>query len=182
MKTSARVSDELPSFWLWFWAGTGDKPGYRRIADRWLWLHGLIGFAVAELVTVRLAEVAEKALLPLMAIFVGLTFSWAGNAHALLQSKEVTAVADERKGGIFEYVYTFQLCILIILTVIVVWVVPLLGFPYLLPKRFGFTVFNFVAKCLLYGLISLAFRCSWQAVLGANMLLLIRVRLGKSAK
>lgn len=137
---------------------------------------------MAALVTVRLVDVAEKALLPLMAIFVGLTFSWAGNAHALLQSREVLAVASERKGGIFEYVYTFQLCILIILSVVVIWVIPLLGLPYLVPKDFGFITFNFLTKCLLYGSLSLAFRCSWQAVLGANMLLLIRARLSPSGK
>jgi hypothetical protein len=170
------VNNKLPGFWVWFFRGTGERAGLWRLFDSWLIAHVVIGTALAYLVQRPIGDVAEKALIPMMAIFVGLTFSWAGNAHALLQSKEVVNLGKSRSGGIFEYVYTFQLCILVMLLTIIAWVVPLLNLPFLLNGFIALDIFNRLASVVLFTLISLAFRTSWQAVLGANMLLLIRVK------
>jgi hypothetical protein len=170
------VNNTLPGFWVWLFRGTGERAGLWRLFDSWSIAHISIGVALAYLAHRPIGDVAEKALIPMMAIFVGLTFSWAGNAHALLQSKEVVNLGKRRLGGIFEYVYTFQLCIMVMLLTIIAWVVPLLNIPFLLDGFIPLDIFNRFASALLFALISLALRTSWQAVLGANMLLLIRVK------
>lgn len=170
------MKNRLPGFWTWFFRGTGERAGLRRLLDGWLIVHIAIGVTLALIVQRPIWDVAEKALIPMMAIFVGLTFSWAGNAHALLQSKEVRKLSENRVGGIFEYVYTFQLCILVMLLTIMAWVVPILSIPFFLSDFITLNHFNKGASAFLFSMISLAFRTSWQAVLGANMLLLIRVQ------
>jgi hypothetical protein len=142
-----------------------------------VFLHILVGALGASLIHRELADVAQATLLPLMAIFVGLTFSWAGNAHSLLQSNEVIALSRTRMGGIAEYIFAFQLSILVILLAVLGWIIPSLKLRFILDGTFQVADFNFLAAVLLYAMLSLSFRTSWQAVLGANMLLLIRARL-----
>lgn len=134
----------------------------------------MVGGLAAALVDLPLAEVSTKALFPLMAMFIGLTFSWAGNAHALLQSPEIRRATNDHPGGLAAYVFSFQLCILVLLVTMAAWVAPLLELRYFLPSQVGLDAFNALAEGALYGLISLAMRSSWHAVLGANMLLLLR--------
>lgn len=142
-----------------------------------MFLHVLVGVLGASFINRELADVAQATLLPLMAIFVGLTFSWAGNSHSLLQSNEVIALSRTRSGGIAEYIFTFQLSILVILAAVLFWIIPSLKLRFILDGTFRVGDFNFLAAVLLYAILSLSFRTSWQAVLGANMLLLIRARL-----
>ncbi len=168
------MTNRLPTFWKWFLSGLGGRPGYVRLLGWFALVHLAIGLAAACLVQENLKEVATLALFPLIGIFVGLTFSWAGNAHALMQSKELITLAKHRAGGVAEYVFTFQLCVLVVLVVITAWVLPLLKLTYLLSDLMDLQRFNFCASVLLYALISLSFRTSWQAVLGANMLLISR--------
>lgn len=168
---------KLPEFWLWFLRGSGGRPGFRRLVNRWLWLHLLVGVVLASAVDLSIDQVAEKALMPLLAILVGLTFSWAGNAHALLQSSEIIELAKNRAGGLAEYIFTFQLCILVILVTIGCWVLPSLKLPYFMRGVIAQQRFDWVAAVGMYALLSLAVRTSWHAVLGANMLLLSKARL-----
>lgn len=180
IRESVQVDNDVPTFWRWFFKGAGSGPGAKRLWDRWLTLHIGLGLTLSAVVPVSLGDLAQRALLPLMAIFIGLTFSWAGNAHSLMQSEEVARMAGRRAGGMAEYVYTFQLCILVMLSTIVFWVVPTLNLPYLIPGGFGMLWFEKISEIFLYSILSLALRTSWQAVLGANMLLLSRAKIRKS--
>lgn len=171
------MNSNLPGFWSWFFRGADAAPGYRRIINRQFAIHIAVGLLASSCIQADLATVAQGALLPLMAIFVGLTFSWAGNAHALLQSAEIVTFAKSRRGGIAEYIFTFQLCILLIMVTVLLWIIPILKARYLFYSLISLQHFNLAASVLLYALLSLAFRTSWQAVLGANMLLLVRSRL-----
>lgn len=112
-----------------------------------------------------------------MAIFVGLTFSWAGNAHALLQSPEILKFAENSGDGIEGYIFSFQLSILVLLVTMAFWVMPSLEIAYPLRSGFGLNAFNFLSEWLLYSLLAMALRSSWHAVLGANLLLLVRAKL-----
>ena len=170
------MKTRLPGFWEWLLRGTGERAGVRRLFDGWAIVHLAVGAVLVLLIHRPIGEIAEKALFPMMAIFVGLTFSWAGNAHALLQSNEVIKLGKARPGGVFEYVYTFQLCILVMLFTITIWIIPVLKLPFLIGGVIGLATFNQIATGLLFALLSLALRTSWQAVLGANMLLIIRVQ------
>lgn len=171
------MNSPLPTFWKWFYQGAGGRPGFRRLINGWLLFHVGIAVVLTELISAPVAVVAEKTLLPVMAIFVGLTFSWAGNAHALLQSDEIIDLAKNRKGGIAEYVFTFQLSILVLLVAIGLWVLPSLQLPYVLESVGGRREAELLGEIILYAVLSISLRTSWQAVLGANMLLLVRAEL-----
>lgn len=160
----------IPTFWCWFFYGVAKEPGYRRMANAWGLFHVVVGGVVAFAVEVDFQDLAKSALLPLMAILVGLTFSWAGNVNSIMQTEEVQKFLKE-KGGAIEYVYTFQLCILINIAVICAWCIPLLELPYLLPSATRSLVEGAMAAGL-FAAVSLAIRTGWHAVVGSNMLLL----------
>jgi hypothetical protein len=64
-----------------------------------------------------LGDVANTVFVPLIGIFVGLSFACA-NAHALLQSNEIRLMARNRAEGMPEYAFTFQLAMLVTLTTV----------------------------------------------------------------
>lgn len=106
---------------------------------------------------------------------MGLTFPWAGNAHALMQSQEIVEYAKKKAGGMPDYVFTFQLCILVNVVTICLWAIPTLEIPYPFSSTKMQGALDWTSKAMLFGLTSLAIRTGWHAVLGANMLLLMRV-------
>lgn len=168
------TSGDIATFWEWFFRGVSGRPGLTRVTDRWFFFHLCVGAALGWFIDAQPAELAKSALLPLMAILVGLTFSWAGNVNAILQTDEVIKFVRE-KGGPQEYVYTFQLCILINIAVIGAWCIPLLELPYVL-HCFPYATFERLATALLMAAVSLAIRTGWHAVIGSNMLLLRRLK------
>ena len=126
---------------------------------------------------------ANTVLLPLVGILIGLSFAWAGNAQAMLQTREIASLSDYHEGGFAEYVYLYQTAILIILITLVLW-----GFA-------GLKVFDswwptqtanypyFATKAFLFMLASLTLRSCWQVIMGSQWMLLaqkkIKEHLGK---
>jgi hypothetical protein len=162
------------SFWYWFLKGGEERPGWLRLLDRWLALHALIGVGLGLVVKKRIGDVGEGALLPLAGVLVGLSFAWSGNALALLQTPEIERVARHQRGGLRDYVYTFQLSILVLLVTICAWGIASLGvFEITWPGTANVPAYRSVAS-LMYGLTSLAIRECWQVVMGGQWLLILR--------
>lgn len=161
-------------FWRWFFRGLNDqKPGYRAFLDRWLLLHLLVGFAIAAIVQRPLSEVATSVLLPLAGVFVGLSFAWAGNAQAILQSPEIEELMRRHPGGRVEYVYSFQASILFILIALVGWGMAGFGFPELS----SYPIAEKTYMGALFFVASMAVRECWSVVLGAQLLILARLEI-----
>lgn len=160
------------SYWKWFFRGYGSRPGFRRVINKWLIIHILIGILIAFSVSKQLQEISNAVLLPLFGIIIGLSFAWAGNAQALMQSPEIEKLSEYRDGGFLEYVYTYQTAILVILVTLVLWSIAGLsiiddifsnktnGLPYFFVKGFLFT------------LCSLTIRESWHVVIGVQWMLI----------
>src|SRR5690349_15998442 len=98
----------LPRFWRWFFRGTEGKPGWLKYRNRWLIVHVAVGAMMALVLPGSLADAAKSVLLPLVGIFVGMSFAWVGNAQAIIQTAEIDRLAKEQGGGIENYVFTFQ--------------------------------------------------------------------------
>lgn len=161
----------------WFLRGSGWKPGYKRIVNWWLFAHLFIGIILSLIVQVDLTRAANSVLLPLSAIFIGLTFAWAGNANALLQSHEIDKLSQYHEGGFVEYVYIFQTAILIILMSLVFWgLAGLKVFDKLWPTPVN-TIGYFVVKSILFAFSSMTLRECWHVVKGAQWLLLAKRRI-----
>ena len=176
----SRESRQL-SFWRWFLRG-GRGRGWRKFADLWLLLHLAVGLALSYLVPASLSSAATTVLLPLVGILIGLSFAWAGNAQALLQTEEIEKLAEYRPGGFEEYVYTYQAAILTILSSVVLWGVAALGIfdlscPWSCP-----TYVYFAMKVCLYSFSSITIRECWHVVLGAQMMLLMRRRIRRGPR
>ncbi len=172
-------NNKLFTFWHWFFYGTGGSPGWTRLLNSYLIVHLIFGVALTYLIELPVSDVAENALLPMLAVFIGLTFSWAGNAHSLMQTPEVQEIASNKPGGIYEYVYTFQLSILIMLVTIGLWTLAMLEPRAFIQDEKVIMLFNLFATIFLYASGSLTLRTCWHAVVGTNMLLLWRSKYKK---
>lgn len=173
---------ELPTYWRWLLEGSGGKPGYTRIVNGWLLVHVLVGFASALFVPVGLASSANTVLLPLVGILVGLSFAWAGNAQALLQSSEIQDLSEYHEGGFVDYVFVYQTAIFAILVTLVLWgFAGLEVFDSLWPTPVCSKAYVIV-KSLLFSLISLTLRECWHVVQGAHWMLLAQREIKKSRK
>ncbi len=161
------------SFWKWFFTGKGGQ-GWRQFADWWLLLHASVGIAFAAVVPVALMSAATTVLLPLVGILIGLSFAWAGNAQALLQTAEIEEFSNYSDGGFEEYVFTYQTAILVILTSVILWGIAALGiFDLPCPWNCPAGIYFFV-KAFLFFFSSITIRECWHVVLGAQMMLLVR--------
>ncbi len=160
------------TYWQWFWKGTGSKPGFHRLLNIWLLIHLLVGLNLALLTPVNLEKAANVVLLPLVGIIIGLSFAWAGNAQALLQSDEIDKLSNFHKGGFFEYVYIYQTAILIIIFSLVLWAFAGLEiFDQVWPTEKNIIGY-LLLKMLLFALSSLTLRECWHVVLGTQWMLL----------
>ena len=153
-----------------------------RFWNWWLLVHILIGTALAVLVKADLQTAANTVLLPLAGIFVGLSFAWAGNAQALLQSPEIEEITRHHEGGFAEYVFVFQTAIFTILVALVLWGLAGLGVfdAHLPPVEYPY--FYAILKGVLFFVSSLTLRECWHVVLGAQWMLLVRQEIKKAHK
>ena len=170
------------NYWNWFFAGSGGRPGYRRLLGWWLLVHLAVGALVAFVVRVDLPTAANSVLFPLASIFVGLAFAWAGNAMALMQSSEIEKLTEQHEGGYAEYVYTYQTAILVILVTMVLW--GLAGMRvFAVPKDLAAAPYvAYGVKAALFGLSSMALRECWHVVLGSQWMLLAQHAIRKHSR
>lgn len=171
------MTNNLVNYWQWFFRGSGGKPGYRRIVNRWIFFHLITGICLSIIIEDDLSACANAVLLPLVGILIGLSFAWAGNAQALMQTTEIGLLSQYHEGGFVEYVYLYQTAILIILFTLVFW-----GFA-------GLNIFDkwwptsmaprsyFAVRVFLLTLASLTLRACWQVVVGAQWMLLTQKRI-----
>lgn len=167
------------SFWRWLFVGSGAGPGLRRLLDLWLAVHAAVGITMALLVPISLEKAGTGLLLPLAGIFIGLSFAWGGNAQALLQTQEMLLLARRRKGGFSEYLYTYQLAVLLILVSLSFWAIAGLGiFDQVWPREPDSWQYKAVSSGL-FGLASLTLRECWHVVVGSQGMLAIRLSLAE---
>ena len=174
------MSNDHIGFWQWLARGSGNIRGIRRIVNAWLILHVLVGLVLSLIVAVDLQTAGSLVLLPLAGILIGLSFAWAGNAQALMQSSEIDRLAEYHKGGFEDYVFIYQLAILTILVTVVLWgLAGLQVFDNVWPTESCATSY-FIIKCMLFTLSSLALRECWHVVMGAQLMLLSQRKIKKA--
>lgn len=170
------------TFWRWFARGSGDRPGWRRIVNAWIVAHTIIGLLLAWAVPIDLQSAASAVLLPLAGVLVGLSFAWAGNAQALLQTEEIENLSAHHPGGFVEYLYIYSLAIFCILLTLGVWTVAgLKVFDGLWPTPVHSKSYLAV-KILLFSLSSITVRECWHVVLAAQWMLLMRREISRTKR
>lgn len=168
-------------FWDWMRYGSGGKPGYKTILDRWIFIHLIIGVILGFAVPKSLTDAAVTILVPLAGVFVGMAFAWAGNAQALLQTDEIKVLAKNHAGGLRQYVFTYQLAVLVLLLTLSFWGLAGLGiFEKIFLSNHHPDAYRIVSV-FLYGLSSYSLRECWHVVAGAQLLLLSRADIADRA-
>jgi hypothetical protein len=166
------------SFWRWLFVGSGAGPGIKGFLNIWLFFHIAVGFSSAFVVSGSLQQIGGNLILPLSGVFIGLAFAWGGNAQSLLQSAEIEHFSNFNAGGFEDYVYSFQLAILVLIVTITSWGVAGIGiFDDFWPKSSN--IFYRYISSFLFFLISISIRECWHVVLASQMLLLIRYKVRK---
>ena len=103
-----------------------------------------------------------------------MSFAWVGTAQAILQGTDADPIIDQHEGGAENYVYTFQLAILVILVAMVAWGVAATG---VLERTCFWSCPSWLfpaTVATLFALASLTIRECWQVVVGAQLLLLVQ--------
>jgi len=161
------------SFWAWFFKGSGGKSGIKRFVDWWSLIHIVVGVILALIVPVDIKTAANSVLIPLVGILIALSFAWAGSSIALMQSTEIDKLTDYHEGGFEEYVYTYQLAILVILITMVIWALGGLEiYDTVWPT--GMCKYYLGVKIVLYTMLSFTLRECWHLVLVSQYMLVVQ--------
>lgn len=164
-------------YWTWLFKGLRGKPGIAKFWNGWFFLHIAIAAVLTIWISMPLAEVARTMMLPLAGIFIGLSFAWAGNAQALLQSDEIEKMVEQHEDGIENYIYTFQTAILVILISLIGW-----GLAGL--EAFDFSPHSNATHLITFALYltsSIALRECWHVVLGSQVMILARYKIKQAS-
>lgn len=174
--------DRRFGFWSWLARGSDSRPaGLRHVVNGWLLLHLGVGIALALVVPDSIEACAAKVSLPMVGVLVGLTFAWAGNALGLLSSEAMSSLAQRHRGGISEYAFIYQLAVLVITSTLVIWGLGAVGvFDRTWPTPERRTLY-FLTRVALFALTSLTTREAWSAVLGAQLMIVAKDGIERTA-
>jgi hypothetical protein len=159
----------MTSFWTWLIYGVGDNPaGFRNVINKFLIFHIAIGLAASLLISADPFTFAGKALFPASSILIGLSMAWTTRASTILQSKELRAALFTKTRPPEDYVYGFQLAILVVVAM-VIYVAIMAGGGiniHLAPHKFE----DFASAFGMYFLLSVALRECWGVINFTNRL------------
>lgn len=166
------------TFWTWTLKGSAKAPaGYRNIVNKWILLHILIAVTSTFLIIADPFSFATKALFPASSVLIGLSMAWTTRASTVLQSRELRDALFNEERPAEDYIYGFQLSILIVM--IMVGYVALMAGGGLRISVFGYPRDRIASAFWMYFLISLAFRECWGVINFTNMLSMLDYRRGK---
>ncbi len=166
----ADVHRQRLSFWRWF-----ARSGVWKVLDWWLPVHLMLGFVLALTVSTSLADVAATAFLPLASILVGLAFAWAGNALAVLQTRELRQVASHPESPGYEaYLFTYQSAVLAVLVTLVAWGLAALGVAEGLGAAKWPPYARLAARSALFAATSYSIRECWQVMVATLQALIVQ--------
>lgn len=156
------------NFKHWFLHGNKNStPGYTRLLDIRTVLDLSIGAVVTIFVSIPLQEASTSILLPLTGVLIGVCASWAAPAQEVLSSQKMIPFLKSHKGGPCEYFLILQLVVFVMLFAIVLWGGAGIGLFESLnsPELNGKKAIYHIISIFLYGILSLALRTCWEAVL-----------------
>lgn len=164
----------MDTFWKWLVHGSGSKPGYFNIANRWIFAHLLIAVILTLSLSSNGFVFAGISLFPAASILVGMSLAWTTRASALLQIEELRNNLFSVDRPPEDYVYGYQLAILVIVIMVAYTAVMAGGgFKFIV---FGVPYDQKLSTFFMFFLMSLAFRECWGVVNFTNLLTLLEYR------
>lgn len=159
----------MDKFWTWLWHGSREGPrGIFNVADRYIAVHcGISTFLVLFLKNSPI-DFAQKALFPACSILVGLSMAWTTRAATLLQSKDLRDKLFTAKRPAEDYIYGFQLAILIV--IVMICYLAIMAGGGLNVSVFGQPWDLRMSSFWMFFLISMTLRECWGVINATNML------------
>ena len=165
----------MDSFWKWLFVRRGNSSaGFRNVVNFYLLLHASIAIAATLLIRSDPFSFASKALFPATSILIGMSMAWTTRASTILQTKELREALFRNDRSAEEYIYGFQLAILIIL--LMVGFVAVMAGGGIRIRIFGGHIDSLLSGFWLYFLLSLSIRECWGVVNFTNMLSLLEYK------
>lgn len=159
----------IKTFWQWFFYPEKSKrSGWKLLFTKWLLLDAAVSCILTFFLMVDGFSFASKTLFPAASILVSMAIAWTARASTILNDKDFRkkVVTDERP--IEEYVYSYQLSLLILISVIVY--VALMAAGGLNFYIYDPDLCRNISSFWLYFLLSLAIRECWAVINFSNLL------------
>jgi hypothetical protein len=169
------------SFWKWLWGNKETTPGYKHLLGLSQCLHLFIGIILGFMVARPIDIIGCTVLLPFTAVLGGVSFALSGSTQSILQTEELYKITEKHDGGLPEYVFTYQLVILITLVTVISWAIAGLGIFEPLLAGHHPDIYRFF-KILLFTLTSLSIRECWSSTLFSQSLLIMRWKIIEAKK
>jgi hypothetical protein len=168
----------MDTFWKWMLLGSrGGPPGIGNLINLFLPFHLIIAWFATTYVRMDPFQFASKALFPAASILIGMSMAWTTRAATVLQSAELRNALFTEDRAAEDYIYGFQLAILVII-IMVVYVSAMAGGGINIGV-FSSNTDRCVAAFTLYFLLSLSIRECWGVVNFTNMLSMLEYRRSK---
>jgi hypothetical protein len=159
----------MDTFWKWFVSGSRSGPrGLWNVLNWFLFLHIVAAGAATYLIVADPVTFAQKALFPAASILIGLSMAWTTRASTILQSKELRDALFSDSRPPEDYIYGFQLAILVVMAMLVY--VAIMAGGGLNISVFGQRWDELGSAFWMYLLMSLTLRECWGVINATNML------------
>ncbi|GLV25961.1 hypothetical protein [Sphingobium sp. Cam5-1] len=165
----------MDTFWKWFAKGSGSAPpGYRNVFNGYILVHGIVAILATFFINSDPFMFAGKALFPAASILIGLSMAWTTRASTILQSKELREALFASDRPAEDYVYGFQLAILVVMLMVIL--VAVMAGGGLKISLFASDIDRALSGFWMYFTLSLALRECWGVINFTNMLSMLEYR------
>jgi hypothetical protein len=156
-----------------YWIGRAPA-GIYNVFNRFAVVHAAVALGADILIKSDPFTFAGKALFPAASILIGMSMAWTTRASTILHSKDLRDALFNQERPAEDYVYGFQLAILIVISMIVL--VALMAGGGLNISLFGNKVDSFLSGFWMYLFLSLSLRECWGVVNFTNMLSMLEYK------
>lgn len=165
----------MDSFWKWLFFGSGSAPaGIRNLFNKFIIAHVIVAICAENFIRSDPFTFAGKALFPAASILIGMSMAWTTRASTILQSKELREALFTRDRPAEDYIYGFQLAILVVISMVVFVAIMAGGGVDI--RILGSPRDEFASGFWMYFILSLSLRECWGVVNFTNMLSMLEYR------
>lgn len=189
-------------FWKWYFSGELDvydclsvkvvvqptRPGWRDLF-KYFDVYFVLSFVSVFIFEVQVEDIADKALLPFSAIFLGLIVAWSGNVSSIIGNEHIYKLSESYELSFEGYVVNFQQSIFHIMIFLLYMCAVVLG---AFKSFWGVTIFDFILngelvrvkvkffiEIVMYYLFILAIHEAWSIVNAVQSATLMAYRMKK---
>ena len=164
----------MDTFWKWFFFGSGSRAGIRNILNLYFIIHVFVAGFLTATISLDPFAFASKALFPAAAILIGMSMAWTTRAATVMQSEDLRKKIFTKDRPAEDYVYGFQLAMLVVILMVVV--VAIMAGGGLTLQLFGRETDRNISGYVMYLLLSISVRECWGVVNFTNMLSMLDYR------